>query len=155
MPGRAGDSTGCDRAAPMLAPARDGYRPRLGIDAVLDELRDSLQGTTLRQRNDRDCIPVIANFQAPRALFDRALAIACIGLAKTASFPLSAPSKVAGAPERIATVVTKKGAPAEEGDVLWRTAWESTGSGTGLSGLSYLKICELEQDWGVMRRGGF
>jgi hypothetical protein len=44
----------------MLAPAcnRDGMR--LGINAVLDQLCDGLQGAALRERNDGNGIPVIA-----------------------------------------------------------------------------------------------
>jgi hypothetical protein len=47
----------------VLAAARDGNGLGVGIDAVLDELRDGLQRIALRERNDTDSIPVIADPQ--------------------------------------------------------------------------------------------
>jgi hypothetical protein len=44
--------------------ACDGDRPRSGIDAVLDELGDSLERVVLGQRDDRDRVPVVADAQS-------------------------------------------------------------------------------------------
>jgi hypothetical protein len=43
--------------------ARDGDGLRMRIDAVLDELRNRLQWIALRERNDPDRVPVIADAQ--------------------------------------------------------------------------------------------
>jgi hypothetical protein len=47
--------------AALLLAARDDDRLRLRIDAVLDELRHRLQRIALRQRDDRDRVPVVAD----------------------------------------------------------------------------------------------
>jgi hypothetical protein len=49
----------------MLAPPRDGDGTGLGVDAVLNQLGDCLERTALRERDDGDGIPVIANLQPP------------------------------------------------------------------------------------------
>ena len=48
----------------VIAPTRDGDAARPRIDAVLDQLRNGLQGTRLRQRDDGDRVPVVADPQA-------------------------------------------------------------------------------------------
>jgi hypothetical protein len=40
---------------------RDGRSPR--VDAVLDELGDRLQGIALRERDDADRVPIVADFE--------------------------------------------------------------------------------------------
>ena len=47
----------------VLAPARDRDGARLGVDAVLHQLGNRLQRAALRQRDDGDGIPVIADLQ--------------------------------------------------------------------------------------------
>src|SRR5580700_10136854 len=47
----------------VLAAARDGNGLGVGIDAVLDELRDGLERIALRERDDTDGIPIIADPQ--------------------------------------------------------------------------------------------
>jgi hypothetical protein len=47
--------------------AGNRHRARLSVDAVLDQLGDGLQGIRLRQRDDGNGVPVIADPQpAPR-----------------------------------------------------------------------------------------
>ena len=47
----------------LLLAASDDDRLRTSVDAVLDELRHRLQRIALRQRDDRDRVPVIADAQ--------------------------------------------------------------------------------------------
>src|SRR5262245_7711035 len=49
--------------AAMFTPARYGDRARLCIDAVFSHLSDSLERVALRQGDDRDGIPVIADLE--------------------------------------------------------------------------------------------
>jgi hypothetical protein len=47
----------------VLAPARDRNSLGTCVDAVLDELRDGLQGIALRERDDANRVPVVADAQ--------------------------------------------------------------------------------------------
>ena len=47
----------------VLTAARDGHLARPGVNGVLDELRHRLQRVVLRQRDDGDGVPVVANAQ--------------------------------------------------------------------------------------------
>ena len=49
--------------ASALATARHGDRAGFGIDAVLDQLSNSLHRIGLRERDDGDRIPIIADFE--------------------------------------------------------------------------------------------
>jgi len=51
----------------VLAAARDGDGLRVSIDRVLDEFGDRLERITLRERDDADGVPVIADLE-PTAL---------------------------------------------------------------------------------------
>ncbi len=48
--------------------ARDGDGFRVRIDRVLDEFCDRLQGIALRERDDPDCVPIVADPQLPAVL---------------------------------------------------------------------------------------
>jgi hypothetical protein len=54
------------RAVFLAARDRDGLGVR--IDAVLDEFRNRLQGIALRERDDADRIPIIADAQLAAVL---------------------------------------------------------------------------------------
>ena len=56
----------------VLPSARDRNGPRVCVDAVLDELGDRLQWVPLRERDDTDCVPIIADLE-PAAVGDLAL----------------------------------------------------------------------------------
>ena len=47
----------------VLAAARDGHRMRFRIDAVFHQLGDRLQWAALRQGDDSDRVPVVADLQ--------------------------------------------------------------------------------------------
>jgi hypothetical protein len=49
----------------VLAPARDDDMAGAGVDAVLDELGDRFQRIVLRQCNDGDGVPIVADAQLP------------------------------------------------------------------------------------------
>ena len=51
----------------VLAAARDGDGLRVSIDRVLDEFGDRLERITLKERDDADGVPVIADLE-PTAL---------------------------------------------------------------------------------------
>jgi hypothetical protein len=53
----------------VLAAAGDGDGLRAGIDAVLDELGDRLERIALRQRDDPNRVPVIADPQLAAIVF--------------------------------------------------------------------------------------
>jgi len=62
----------------VLAPARDGDRARLCINAVFDELRDRLERAALGERDDGDRVPVVTDLElAARlaGLFQRAASV--------------------------------------------------------------------------------
>ena len=69
----------------VLAGARNRNGVRLGIDAVLDQLGNRLQRAALRQRDDRDCVPVIADLQ-PAARFGRLASVVISQSDQTAQF---------------------------------------------------------------------
>src|SRR5437667_8718811 len=54
----------------VLAAARDGNRLGMSIDTVFDQLRDGLKRIALRQGNDTDSIPIIADPQLCTGLQD-------------------------------------------------------------------------------------
>ena len=61
--------------AAVLATARDRNGTRVRVDAVLDQLGDRLERIALRQRNDGDRVPVVADPEpaARSRLFSRLL----------------------------------------------------------------------------------
>ena len=52
-----------EKMAPVLAPTRDRHSARLRINAVFDRLGDRLQWAGLRQGDDSDGVPVVADLQ--------------------------------------------------------------------------------------------
>ena len=52
-----------EKMAPVLAAARDRHSARLRINAVFDQLGDRLQWAGLRQGDDGDGVPVVADLQ--------------------------------------------------------------------------------------------
>src|SRR5262249_12760854 len=78
--------------APVLAAARDRHSARLRINAVFHQLCDRLQWAGLRQGDDGDGVPVVADLSLPRARlecsevifrFMRSLVFACFLLSWT------------------------------------------------------------------------
>jgi|SRR5882724_4220776 len=47
----------------VLPAARDRNGPRVRVDAVLDELGNRLQWVLLRERDDTDCVPIVADLE--------------------------------------------------------------------------------------------
>ena len=52
-----------DERPAAVAAADDSHAPGSGVDAVLDELADRLEGVRLRVRDDRDGVPLVADLQ--------------------------------------------------------------------------------------------
>src|SRR6516225_746018 len=66
--------------APVLAAARDRHSARLRINAVFDQLGDRLQWAGLRQGDDGDGVPVVADLQ----LAARPARVFCLSVHTTA-----------------------------------------------------------------------
>src|SRR6266480_3479934 len=69
----------------VLAAARDGNRLGMRIDTVFDQLRDGLKRIALRQGNDTDSIPIIAD---PQFSFNRTAVICGINTCGVDPSPL-------------------------------------------------------------------
>ena len=71
-----------EKMAPVLAPTRDRHSARLRINAVFDQLGDRLQWAGLRQGDDSDGVPVVADLQ----LAARPARVLCLSVHATARF---------------------------------------------------------------------
>src|SRR4029077_4791309 len=69
-----------EKMAPVLAPTRDRHSARLRINAVFDQLGDRLQWAGLRQGDDSDGVPVVADLQ----LAARPARVFCLSVHATA-----------------------------------------------------------------------